>query len=51
VLAGSGYGSGEFRQVKSSGPGKVPLCNLLLGIARQMGVKKDAFGTSTGTFS
>ena len=51
VMAGGGYGSGEFKQVKSDGLGKVPLCNLLLGIAQHMGVKKDAFGTSTGTFS
>lgn len=51
VLAGGGYGSGEFRNVPSKGPGKVPLCNLFLDIAQRMGIRKDAFGTSTGTFS
>ncbi len=51
VLAGGGYGSGEFKQTPSSGPGKIPLCNLFLDIAQRMGVKIDSFGTSTGTFS
>lgn len=51
ILAGGGYGKGEFKQTPTSGPGKVPLCNLFLDIAQRMGVEKDAFGTSTGTFS
>ena len=51
VLAGGGYGRGEFRKVKSEGPGKVPLCNLFLDIAHRMGVQSESFGTSTGTFS
>jgi len=51
VLAGGGYRHGEFKRVKSSGPGKVPLCNLFLDIAQKMGVETDAFGTSTGTFA
>ncbi|MCP4509969.1 MAG: DUF1552 domain-containing protein [Fuerstiella sp.] len=51
ILAGGGYGGGEFRKAASSGPGKVPLCNLFLDIAHRMGVRKDSFGTSTGTFS
>ncbi len=51
VLAGGGYGSGEFKKVPSRGPGKVPLCNLFLDIAQRMGVQKESFGTSTGTFS
>ncbi|MCA9068585.1 MAG: DUF1552 domain-containing protein [Planctomycetaceae bacterium] len=51
ILAGSGYATGEFRKAPSSGPGKVPLCNLFLDIAQRMGVEIDAFGTSTGTFS
>ncbi|MFK7818743.1 MAG: DUF1552 domain-containing protein [Planctomycetaceae bacterium] len=51
VLAGGGYDSGEFRKAKSKGPGKVPLCNLLLDVAQRMGVRKDKFGISTGTFS
>ena len=51
VLAGGGYGGGEFKKVASSGPGKVPLCNLFLDIAQRMGVEKESFGTSTGTFS
>ena len=51
VLAGGGYGRGEFKKVASKGPGKVPLCNLFVDIAQRMGVEKDSFGTSTGTFS
>ncbi|WP_417850730.1 DUF1552 domain-containing protein [Thalassoglobus sp.] len=51
ILAGGGYGKGEFKQTPSSGPGKVPLCNLFLDIAQRMGVQKESFGTSTGTFS
>lgn len=49
VLAGGGYGKGEFKQAASKG--SVPLCNLFLDIAQRMGVEKDSFGTSTGTFS
>jgi hypothetical protein len=51
VLAGGGYGCGEFKKAESTGPGKVPLCNLLLDIAQRTGVETDSFGTSTGTFS
>lgn len=51
VLAGGGYGAGEFKKVASSGPGKIPLCNLFVDIAQRMGVQTDAFGTSTGAFS
>ncbi len=51
VLAGGGYGGGEFKKATSSGSGKVPLCNLYLDIAHRMGVRKESFGTSTGTFS
>ncbi len=51
ILAGGGYGRGEFKKAKSSGPGKVPLCNLFLDIAQRMGVETESFGTSTGTFS
>lgn len=51
ILAGGGYATGEFRKAPSNGPGKVPLCNLFLDIAQRMGVEKDSFGTSTGTFS
>lgn len=51
IVAGGGYGKGEFKQAPTSGPGKVPLCNLFLDIAQRMGVQKESFGTSTGTFS
>jgi len=51
ILAGGGYATGQFKKAPSSGPGKVPLCNLFLDIAQRMGVEKDSFGTSTGTFS
>ena len=51
ILAGGGYGRGEFKKVASDGAGKVPLCNLFVDIAQRMGVEKDSFGTSTGTFS
>ena len=51
VLAGCGYGNGEFKRVPSQGVGKVPLCNLFVDIAQRVGVEKDSFGTSTGSFS
>jgi hypothetical protein len=51
VLAGGGYGRGEFKKVESQGPGRVPLCNLFLDIIQRMGIEAEFFGTSTGTFS
>ena len=50
VLAGGGYRHGEFKKLPSSGPNKVPLCNLYVDIAQRMGVEADSFGTSTGRF-
>jgi len=51
IMAGGGYGRGEFKEAASSGSSKVPLCNLFLDIAQRMGIEKESFGTSTGTFS
>lgn len=51
VLAGGGYGNGEFKTVEAKGSSKTPLCNLYLDIAHRMGVNAESFGTSTGTFS
>ncbi|TWT67385.1 DUF1552 domain-containing protein [Allorhodopirellula solitaria] len=51
LVAGGGYGRGEFKKVNSKRSGSVPLCNLFVDIAQRMGVEKDSFGTSTGTFS
>jgi hypothetical protein len=51
ILAGGDYGRGEFKETPVDGLGKVPLCNLLLGLAHRMGVYADGFGTSTGVFS
>lgn len=51
LLAGGGYGSGEFKKVASEGSGNVPLCNLFIDIAQRMGVEMDSFGSSTGTIS
>jgi hypothetical protein len=48
VLAGGGYRHGEFKKVPSTGPNKVPLCNLFVDIAQRMGVETESFGTSTG---
>ena len=50
ILAGGGYRHGEFKKVSSSGPNKVPLCNLFVDIAQRMGVEAESFGTSTGRF-
>ena len=50
LLAGGGYRHGEFRQLPSSGPNKVPLCNLFVDLAQRMGVETESFGTSTGRF-
>ncbi len=47
VLAGGGYGRGEFKNISN----RVPLCNLFVDIAQRMGVETESFGTSTGTFS
>jgi hypothetical protein len=51
ILAGGGYRHGEFKKVPSSGPNKVPLCNLYVDIAQRMGLETAAFGTSTGRFA
>ena len=51
ILAGGGYKHGEFKKVESKGMNKVPLCNLFLDITQRMGIEKDTFGTSTGTFA
>ncbi|EMI22997.1 secreted protein containing DUF1552 [Rhodopirellula maiorica SM1] len=51
VMAGGGYGRGEFKKVGLQGSGNVPLCNLFVDIAQRMGVQKESFGTSTGTLS
>lgn len=48
ILAGGGYRHGEFKKVASSGPNKVPLCNLYVDIAQRMGVEAESFGNSTG---
>lgn len=50
VLAGGGYRHGEFKQLPSSGPNKVPLCNLFVDLAQRMGVETESFGSSTGRF-
>lgn len=51
ILAGGGYATGTFKETDSKGAGKVPLCNLLLDVAQRTGVRKESFGTSTGTYS
>lgn len=51
VLAGGGYGRGEFKKTPLNGPNKVPLCNLFVDIAQRMGVEVESFGTSTGTYA
>jgi hypothetical protein len=51
ILAGGGYATGQFKKAPANSLGKVPLCNLFLHIAQRMGVEKDSFGTSTGTYS
>ena len=48
LLAGGGYRHGEFKKVASSGPNKVPLCNLYVDLAQRMGVETESFGNSTG---
>ncbi len=48
LLAGGGYRHGEFKKIPSSGPNKVPLCNLYVDLAQRMGVETDSFGNSTG---
>ena len=51
IMAGGGYGKGEYRELPNKGPGKIPLCNLMLDIVQRMGIEAESFGTSTGTFS
>lgn len=51
VLAGGGYGRGEYKNVASERADKVPLCNLFVDVAQQMGVEIESFGTSTGSYS
>lgn len=50
LLAGGGYRHGEFKKLPSSGPNKVPLCNLFVDVAQRMGVETESFGNSTGRF-
>jgi hypothetical protein len=50
ILAGGGYRHGEFKKIPSSGPNKVPLCNLYVDIAQRMGVETESFGNSSGRF-
>lgn len=50
IMAGAGYGAGEFRQLEPQ-RNRVPLCNLFLDIVQRLGIEADSFGTSTGTFS
>jgi hypothetical protein len=49
ILAGGGYRHGEHRAYPTSGAGRVPLCNLYLGMLQRFGVEAPRFGTSTGT--
>ena len=51
ILAGGGYGRGEYKKAEASGASSVPLCNLFVDIVQRMGIEKDSFGTSTGTYS
>jgi len=51
ILAGGGYRHGEFKKVPSTGPNKVPLCNLYVDIAQRMGLETASFGSSTGRFA
>lgn len=51
ILAGGGYKHGEYRELPTQGPNKVPLCNLFVDIAQKMGVETDTFGSSTGRFA
>ena len=50
IMAGAGYGTGEFKKVDPKRH-KVPLCNLFLDIIQRTGIETEAFGTSTGTFA
>lgn len=47
ILAGGGYGSGEFKHLTK----RVPLCNLFLDVIQRFGIPAESFGTSTSTFS
>ncbi|MBL9213485.1 MAG: DUF1552 domain-containing protein [Opitutaceae bacterium] len=49
LLAGGGYKHGEHRAFPTSGPGRVPLCNLYLSLLQRFGVETSRFGLSTGT--
>jgi hypothetical protein len=51
ILAGGGYRHGEHRTFPLTGPGRIPLCNLYLGMLRRFGVEVDRFGPSTGAIS
>ncbi|MEL7267250.1 MAG: DUF1552 domain-containing protein, partial [Planctomycetota bacterium] len=51
IMAGGGYGHGDYRDVRGKGAAKIPLCNLLLDIAQRTGIDAHQFGNSTGTFA
>ena len=50
-LAGGGFKHGEHKVYPADKSRKVPLCNLLLTMLQNFGVKTDRFGTSTGTLT
>ncbi|MCB1210355.1 MAG: DUF1552 domain-containing protein [Verrucomicrobiales bacterium] len=51
IVAGGGYGHGDFKKAELSGGHKIPLCNLFVDIAQRMGIETESFGSSTGTFA
>lgn len=51
VLAGGGYQHGSFKNLDTDGSAKIPLCNLFVDIAQRMGIEKESFNASTGSFS
>lgn len=50
LLAGGGFGHGEFKSLPTNGLSKVPLSNLHLSLAQWFGLERDTFANSTGTF-
>lgn len=51
IMAGGGYGRGEYKNAAVDRRTNIPLCNLLLDVVQRMGIEAESFGTSTGTFA
>ncbi len=51
LLAGGGFEHGSYKSTPVDGHGKIPLSNLYLSILQRLGLERDRFADSTGTYA